>query len=66
MSENKTIQQKMDELDKISEWFQGEDFELEEAKGMLERAAELSKEIEHDLKTITNDKKEIKKSFKTD
>ena len=48
----------MDELDKISEWFQ-EDFELESEVVCLSVPVELSKEIEHDLKTITND---IKKS----
>lgn len=66
MSENKTIQQKMNELDRISEWFQSEDFELEESKGMLEKAAKLSQEIESDLKSITNEINEVKKSFKTD
>ena len=66
MSKDKTIQDKMDELNEIFAWFQGDEFKLEMAKDKLTGATELSKEIESDLKTITNDINEIKKSFKSD
>lgn len=63
---DKTIQEKIAELDKAVAWFEGEDFQLEQASEKLKEAARLAKEIEHDLDVVANDIREVKKSFSTD
>lgn len=64
MKNDKTsIQDKVKQLDKVVEWFQGDDFKLEDAKTMLKKAADLANDIERDLKAIANDVNEVKKSF---
>ena len=65
-SEEKTIQQKIVELDKLVEWFDGDNFELEQASTKLKEAAKLATEIERDLESVANDIEQVKKSFKTD
>jgi exonuclease VII small subunit len=65
-SDNKTIQDKVTELDKLVEWFQGDDFQLEDAKARLKKAAELAAEIEKDLTSVANEIKEVKKSFQSE
>lgn len=65
-SDDKTIQDKIAELDKAVAWFEGDDFQLEQASDKLKEAAKLAKEIEHDLDAIANDIREVKKSFATD
>jgi len=62
-SDNKTIQDKVKELDKLVEWFQGDDFQLEDASATLKKAADLATEIEKDLTTISNEINEVKRSF---
>ena len=61
-----TIQDKIAQLDKLVAWFQGEDFELEQASAKLKEAAKLASEIENDLETVANDIQLVKKSFATD
>ncbi|USN96341.1 MAG: exodeoxyribonuclease VII small subunit [Candidatus Nomurabacteria bacterium] len=63
---DKTIQEKIEELDKLVAWFEGEDFELEQASTKLKEAAKLATEIERDLEVVANDIQLVKKSFKTD
>jgi exonuclease VII small subunit len=65
-SDDKTIQDKIAELDRAVAWFEGDDFQLEQASDKLKEAAKLAKEIEHDLDAIANDIREVKKSFATD
>ncbi|MDB5183487.1 MAG: hypothetical protein JWO07_168 [Candidatus Saccharibacteria bacterium] len=61
-----SIQEKVSELDKLVAWFSGDDFQLEEAKATLKKAADLATDIEKDLKSVSNEIIEIKKSFQTD
>lgn len=63
---NPTIQEKVAELDKVVAWFQGEEFELEQASAKLKEAAKLAQEIEHDLESVANDIQVVKKSFASD
>ena len=65
-SAKKTVQEKLDELDTLVKWFQGDDFQLEEAKTTLKKAAGLAEEIEKDLTSIANEITEVKKSFQSD
>lgn len=65
-NDKKTIQDKIDDLDGLVAWFQGEDFQLEEAAATLKKAAALANDIEKDLKTIENEIVDVKKSFQSD
>ena len=65
-NDKKTIQDKIDDLDGLVAWFQGEDFQLEEAAATLKKAAALAGDIEKDLKTIENEIVDVKKSFQSD
>lgn len=64
MSKDKvTIQQKMKRLDEIVEWFESDEFQLEQASEKLKQAAALATEIEHDLNTVANEVRIVKQSF---
>lgn len=63
---DETIQQKVEQLDKLVAWFESDDFELEQASVKLKDAAKLATEIEHDLDTVANDIKQVKKSFQSE
>lgn len=65
-NDKQSIQDKMSELDTLVGWFQGDEFQLEDAKAKLEKAASLAEEIEKDLTSLTNDINELKQSFQTD
>lgn len=60
---NKTIAEKTAELNKLIEWFDSEDFLLEEAIDKYQQAEKLAKEIEKDLLSLKNDIQVIKKKF---
>jgi exodeoxyribonuclease VII small subunit len=62
----KTIQSKIAELDELVEWFESEDFQLEQASAKLKEAAKLAADIEHDLNAVANDIQIVKKSFATE
>lgn len=64
--DNKTIQQKIDQLDQAVAWFESDDFELEQASAKLKEAAKLAADIEHDLENVANDIQIVKKSFASD
>ncbi len=64
MSKNElTIQEKIAQLDQLLEWFNGDDFELEQASAKLKEAKKMADEIEHDLSTLENDITILKQSF---
>jgi len=64
MSEkNKTVQQKMEALSALVEWFQGDSFSLEESAEKFESAEKLAKEIEDDLMKLKNDIQVVQKRF---
>ena len=51
---NKTISQKMSDLNTLVDWFEGDDFELEKAVEKYQQTNELANEIESDLKNLRN------------
>jgi|TARA_B100001245_G_scaffold108033_2_gene78865 exodeoxyribonuclease VII small subunit len=61
-----TIQQKIDQLDALVAWFDGDDFQLEQASKKLQEAAKLAKSIEQDLNTVSNEVAQVKRSFASD
>jgi exodeoxyribonuclease VII small subunit len=52
---SKSLQEKLTELDELVEWFNHDDFALEEAVGQFKKADALAREIEDDLAKIKND-----------
>lgn len=62
----KTIQEKIAELDKVVAWFESDEFELEKASAKLKEAAKLAADIETDLNAVANDIQLVKKSFATE
>lgn len=70
MSKNDTttpsIQAKLQQLDEVVAWFQGDDFELEQATDKLQQARTLAADIERDLDSVENEITIIKKSFASD
>lgn len=51
---NTTIAEKTLALNELVAWFDGEDFELEQALEMFKKAETLAMEIEHDLTALKN------------
>lgn len=62
-SKNKSVQEKITELNKMVEWFNGEDFVLEEALDKYQVAENLAKEIEQDLLSLKNEINIVKQKF---
>ncbi len=60
---NKTLQQKTAELNKLIEWFDGDEFEIEVALEKFKQAQQLAREIEKDLLLVKNEINVIKKTF---
>lgn len=63
MTEKKTINQKIAELDELTNWFYSDDFSLDEATTKYQKATDLAKEIEEDLKNLKNQIEVIDKDF---
>jgi exonuclease VII small subunit len=63
MTKKPTIQQKIDELNKMLEWFNGDDFVLEDALDKYKEMEKLAKDINSDLDSIKNEVNIIKKKF---
>ena len=51
----KSLSQKIKELDKKVEWFESSDFELEKAMDKYKEALKLAENIEKDLKNLKNE-----------
>lgn len=60
---NKTIKQQINDLQKLVEWFEGDEFELEMAKEKFELAEKLADEIRQKLTTLKNEITIIDKQF---
>jgi exonuclease VII small subunit len=58
-----SIQDKIESLDQLVAWFNGDDFQLEQAAIKLKEAAKLVSEIEADLQSVANEVKIVKQSF---
>lgn len=63
MSEKRSINQKIDELNASVDWFYGDNFSLEDAPKKYEEAVKLAKDIEKDLKTLKNKIEVVDKDF---
>ncbi|MDO4889473.1 MAG: exodeoxyribonuclease VII small subunit [Candidatus Saccharibacteria bacterium] len=63
MAEKKTISQKIAELDELTNWFYSEDFSLDKSTEKYQKATNLAKEIEEDLKNLKNEITVIDKDF---
>lgn len=61
--EEKTISEKIKELDEATSWFYSDDFKLDEATKKYKDAVELAKEIETDLAELKNKIEIIEQDF---
>ena len=61
--QNKTISEKLRELEELARWFESEEFELEQALKRFAEAEALSKEIEKDLADFKHKVTLLKKDF---
>jgi exonuclease VII small subunit len=62
-AKNNTIREKTAKLDDMIAWFDGDDFELEQALAKFTEAEKLAQEIEKDLLELKNDITIIKERF---
>jgi len=60
---DKTIQQKISDLQQLTAWFESDEFELERALDVFKQAEQLAAEIEDDLKKLKNEVKVVAKKF---
>ncbi len=63
MSEKKTISQKIEELDKSTEWFYSDDFNLDEAVKKYQEAIGIAKELQKDLNDLQNEVEILTEDF---
>ena len=63
MSEKKSLNSKISELDKQVEWFYSDEFELEQAVDKYKKAVKLAKEIEKDLDGLKNEIEILSEDF---
>lgn len=62
----KSLNQKIKELDKKVEWFSSSDFELDKAMEKYKEALKLAEEIEKDLKDLKNEVEVLDVDFSKD
>ncbi len=62
-TKNKTLQEKIDELNRLVEWFNQEDFSIEEALEKFKTADTLASEIEEQLDGLKNEITVLKERF---
>lgn len=61
-----SIQEKMNQLNALVAWFDGEEFQLEEAFDRFKEAEQLAASIEDDLSSMKNEITILKKRFDGD
>lgn len=66
LSQNKSIQEKTVELNKLVDWFDSDEFTLEMALDKYKQAEKLATEIEIDLSSLKNEIQIVKKKFDSD
>ncbi|MBQ6393639.1 exodeoxyribonuclease VII small subunit [Candidatus Saccharibacteria bacterium] len=66
MAENKSINQKITELDTAVNWFYSDDFSLDQAAEKYKSTIKLAKDIQKDLETLKNKIEVIDKDFSKD
>jgi len=64
--ENRTIQERSDELNKLLAWFDSDDFVLEKAMDKFKEAEALADSIKEDLEKLKNEVNVLKKKFDTE
>lgn len=62
-TQTQTIKQKMAQLDELVQWFESDEFTLEESFEKFEAAQKLAEEIEQDLQTFSNNVTVLAKRF---
>ncbi len=65
-TKNKTLQDKINELNHLIEWFNQEDFSIEEALEKFKKADALASEIEEQLDGLKNEVTVLKQRFDTE
>lgn len=60
---NPTVQEQIDELNQLMEWFEREDVDVEQALKKFEEADKLAQAIEKRLVTLENDVTVLKQRF---
>ena len=63
MTENKSLNQKIAELDEKTEWFYSEDFKLEEAPEKYKEAIALAEDARKDLEELKNEIEVLAQDF---
>ena len=63
MSEKKTINQKIEDLDKSTDWFYSDDFNLDEAVEKYKAAIKIAKELQKDLDDLKNEVEVLAEDF---
>lgn len=63
MTENKTLNQRIDDLNGQIEWFYSDDFKLEEASEKYKEVVGLAKEIDKDLDELKNEIEVLTQDF---
>ena len=58
-----TIAEKTEKLNELIAWFDGENFELEQALDRFKQAETLAQDIEQDLLSLKNEITVVKKNF---
>ena len=61
--DQKTVQEKMNQLSELVAWFQSANFSLEEAVDRYKQAEAIAEEIQADLTGLKNEIKVIKRQF---
>ncbi|MBR5647845.1 exodeoxyribonuclease VII small subunit [Candidatus Saccharibacteria bacterium] len=61
--QNKTLKQKIDELEKSSDWFYSDEFSLDEAAAKYKAAIDLAKELQKDLSDLQNEIEVLNEDF---
>lgn len=63
---NKTIEEKMNELNSLLSWFDGEEFVLEQAIDKYKEAEKLADDIKQSLRAVQNEINIISQNFSRD
>ncbi|MBQ6593463.1 exodeoxyribonuclease VII small subunit [Candidatus Saccharibacteria bacterium] len=63
MSEQKTLNQKIEELNDNAEWFYSDDFNLDEAVAKYKEAIKLAQELKKDLDEVKNEVEVLSEDF---
>lgn len=63
MKDKPTISQKLEELEKSTDWFYSDDFSLDEAVEKYKKAIALAKELQKDLDDLSNEVEVLGRDF---